>query len=157
MSRVECAGEKVLTFSICRSGISLRIQFHQFGLSVGHSPLNRDLKSVLIPNNPVSGEVLRLTNLGICSFFVLMPEFSPISIFESAIPSTITVGALGVSAGFPSPAGDDLEDEIDPISWVVRRPGSTFWYRAEGDCLVSDSRHKYKRLCHVNASFQTLR
>ena len=41
-----------------------------------------------------------------------------------------------MSAGFPSPAGDDLEDEIDPIAWVVRRPGSTFWYRAEGDCLA---------------------
>ena len=65
-----------------------------------------------------------------------MSEFSPISIFEPPIPTTITVGALGVSAGFPSPAGDDLEDEIDPISWVVRRPGSTFWYRAEGDCLA---------------------
>jgi DNA polymerase V len=40
-----------------------------------------------------------------------------------------------VSAGFPSPAGDDLEDEIDPISWVVRHPTSTFWWRVEGDCL----------------------
>jgi DNA polymerase V len=40
-----------------------------------------------------------------------------------------------VSAGFPSPAGDDLEDEIDPISWVVRHPSSTFWWRVEGDCL----------------------
>jgi hypothetical protein len=29
--------------------------------------------------------------------------------------------ANAVSAGFPSPAGDDLEDEIDPISWVVRQ------------------------------------
>jgi DNA polymerase V len=25
-----------------------------------------------------------------------------------------------LSAGFPSPAGDDLEDKIDPIRWVVR-------------------------------------
>ena len=40
-----------------------------------------------------------------------------------------------VSAGFPSPAGDDLEDEIDPIAWVVRHPSSTFWWRVEGDCL----------------------
>ena len=32
-----------------------------------------------------------------------------------------------VSAGFPSPAADELEDEIDPISWVVRHPSSTFW------------------------------
>lgn len=40
-----------------------------------------------------------------------------------------------VSAGFPSPAADELEDEIDPISWVVRHPSSTFWWRVEGDCL----------------------
>ena len=40
-----------------------------------------------------------------------------------------------VSAGFPSPASDDLEDEIDPISWVVRHPTSTFWWRVEGNCL----------------------
>ncbi len=39
------------------------------------------------------------------------------------------------SAGFPSPAGDDLEDEIDPVAWVVRHPSSTFWWRVEGDCL----------------------
>lgn len=41
-----------------------------------------------------------------------------------------------VSAGFPSPAADDLEDEIDPIAWVVRRPSSTFWWKVEGDCLI---------------------
>ncbi|MGY9039864.1 MAG: LexA family protein [Rhodobacterales bacterium] len=44
----------------------------------------------------------------------------------------VTVAA---SAGFPPPAGDDLEDEIDPMSWVVRHPASTFWWRVEGDCL----------------------
>lgn len=44
--------------------------------------------------------------------------------------------ATPVSAGFPSPAADDLEDEIDPIAWVVRRPSSTFWWRVEGDCLI---------------------
>ena len=65
-----------------------------------------------------------------------MPEIIPISLNLAPDSPTLKVGALGVSAGFPSPAGDDLEDEIDPISWVVRRPGSTFWYRAEGDCLA---------------------
>ena len=40
-----------------------------------------------------------------------------------------------VSAGFPSPAADDLEDEIDPISWIIRHPTSTFWWRVEGNCL----------------------
>ena len=65
-----------------------------------------------------------------------MPELKPILAYVDPDRSTIIVGALGVSAGFPSPAGDDLEDEIDPIGWVVRRPGSTFWDRAEGDCLA---------------------
>ena len=47
----------------------------------------------------------------------------------------IGLPAMRVSAGFPSPAGDDLEDEIDPIAWVVRHPASTFWWRVEGDSL----------------------
>lgn len=42
---------------------------------------------------------------------------------------------IPVSAGFPSPAADDLEDEIDPIAWIVRHPASTFWWRVEGNCL----------------------
>ena len=49
------------------------------------------------------------------------------------IPIRLVAGC--VSAGFPSPAADELEDEIDPISWVVRHPSSTFWWRVEGDCL----------------------
>lgn len=48
---------------------------------------------------------------------------------------TVPLRVPPASAGFPSPAGDDLEDEIDPIGWVVRHPASTFWWRVEGDCL----------------------
>ena len=48
---------------------------------------------------------------------------------------SVRIVTTPVSAGFPSPAGDDLEDEIDPMAWVVRHPSSTFWWRVEGDCL----------------------
>lgn len=48
---------------------------------------------------------------------------------------SVRIVSTPVSAGFPSPAGDDLEDEIDPMAWVVRHPSSTFWWRVEGDCL----------------------
>ena len=63
-----------------------------------------------------------------------MPAF-PVEtpVVENTTPLRLV--ANPVSAGFPSPAGDDLEDEIDPISWVVRHPSSTFWWRVEGDCL----------------------
>ncbi len=55
---------------------------------------------------------------------------------SSAKGRTMRLVAIPVSAGFPSPAADDLEDEIDPIAWIVRHPASTFWWRVEGDCLL---------------------
>ncbi len=63
-----------------------------------------------------------------------MPVF-PITAPIMAETNVIPIALPRVSAGFPSPAGDDLEDEIDPIAWVVRHPTSTFWWRVEGDCL----------------------
>lgn len=62
----------------------------------------------------------------------------PVHLVEAPIISqgqTVPLLLTRASAGFPSPVGDDLEDEIDPISWVVRHPASTFWWRVEGDCL----------------------
>lgn len=62
----------------------------------------------------------------------------PVFPIEAPVLTTghrIPIALPRVSAGFPSPAGDDLEDEIDPIAWVVRHPTSTFWWRVEGDCL----------------------
>lgn len=59
------------------------------------------------------------------------PVEAPVSPEGQTVPLLLAI----VSAGFPSPAGDDLEDEIDPIAWVVRHPSSTFWWRVEGDCL----------------------
>lgn len=47
----------------------------------------------------------------------------------------IRTAGLTVSAGFPSPAGDDLEDPIDLVAWIVRRETSTFWYRVSGNSL----------------------
>ena len=67
--------------------------------------------------------------------------FHPITLPDSALRHVIHVSAIPVSAGFPSPATDHLEDEIDPIAWAVPRPGSTFWWRVEGDCLIDRGIH----------------
>lgn len=61
--------------------------------------------------------------------------FTPFEIPTNLHPAIVSVPRSPVSAGFPSPAADDLEDEVDPISWVVRHPASTFWWRVEGNCL----------------------
>lgn len=39
------------------------------------------------------------------------------------------------SAGFPSPADDFLEEEIDLVSHLVRRPASTFVLQVTGDSM----------------------
>lgn len=40
-----------------------------------------------------------------------------------------------VVAGFPSPAGDYLENEIDLVSYLVRRPAATFVMQVSGDSM----------------------
>lgn len=46
-----------------------------------------------------------------------------------------------VRAGFPSPADDHLDVEIDLHAHVVRRPAATYFVRAEGDSMLGDGIH----------------
>jgi len=44
----------------------------------------------------------------------------------------------GVSAGFPSPADDYLEEEIDLNKELIKNPISTFLARIKGDSMIDD-------------------
>lgn len=46
-----------------------------------------------------------------------------------------------VRAGFPSPADDHLEAEINLHEHVVKRPAATYFVRAEGDSMLGDGIH----------------
>jgi DNA polymerase V len=46
-----------------------------------------------------------------------------------------------VRAGFPSPADDHLDTDIDLHAYVVKRPAATFFVRAEGDSMHGDGIH----------------
>lgn len=70
------------------------------------------------------------------SVVVNKPIFAPISITTHG--TMVPMAPSSVPAGFPSPAADDLEDEIDPIAWVVRHPSATFWWRVSGDSLMDE-------------------
>jgi DNA polymerase V len=48
----------------------------------------------------------------------------------------IPLCASRVSAGFPSPADDYLQDEIDLNAYLIRNPTATFLVRVKGDSMV---------------------
>ena len=48
---------------------------------------------------------------------------------------SISLMSSGISAGFPSPADDHLEDRIDLNRELIRNKESTFFGRVEGDSM----------------------
>jgi len=44
--------------------------------------------------------------------------------------------ACGVSAGFPSPAEDYIEQRLDLNELLIRRPAATFFVRVNGDSMT---------------------
>lgn len=62
-----------------------------------------------------------------------------VSLFEgSSEPSDLVlpVFSSAVSAGFPSPADDYVEDKIDLNKHLIKSPSATFFARANGDSLL---------------------
>ena len=59
------------------------------------------------------------------------------SVPAPAIMATCVVPSIEtrVPAGFPSPAQDYLEDEIDLSSYLIRNPAATYMMRVEGDSM----------------------
>ncbi len=47
----------------------------------------------------------------------------------------------GVSAGFPSPADDYMEEHLDVGSYLVKNPTATFFVRVQGDSMIGASIH----------------
>ncbi|WP_075881864.1 LexA family protein [Vreelandella massiliensis] len=59
----------------------------------------------------------------------------------AAFDNSTTMSPLlgcAVRAGFPSPADDHLDSELNLHRYVVKRPAATFFVRAEGDSMVGD-------------------
>jgi DNA polymerase V len=48
----------------------------------------------------------------------------------------LTFYACRVSAGFPSPADDYVEQTLDPAALLVRRPAATFFVRVSGPSMI---------------------
>jgi len=59
-------------------------------------------------------------------------------------PTTTTTAPLfncRVSAGFPSPADDYIEQALDLNQLLIQKPAATFFVRAEGDSMIGAGIH----------------
>jgi DNA polymerase V len=53
------------------------------------------------------------------------------------LDSELTVSVLGsVAAGFPSPADDYLEEQLNLHQHLIRHPSATFFVRVSGDSMI---------------------
>ncbi|HZS43720.1 MAG TPA: translesion error-prone DNA polymerase V autoproteolytic subunit [Blastocatellia bacterium] len=64
---------------------------------------------------------------------IIKPDLSR----ETSVP----LFASQVAAGFPSPADDWLEGELDLVGFLVRHPAATFYVRVSGDSMIGAGIH----------------
>ena len=48
---------------------------------------------------------------------------------------------IPVSAGFPSPAEDYIEDQLDLNKYLIKHPSATFFVKVKGDSMIDASIH----------------
>lgn len=59
---------------------------------------------------------------------------------EAGRPAAVPLYLCAVPAGFPSPAGDYVEGEIDLNEWLVRNKLATYFVPVEGDSMADGIR-----------------
>ena len=61
--------------------------------------------------------------------------------FESKSSLKIPLFSVGISAGFPSPAEDSIEKNLDLNEFLIKHPSATFFVRVAGDSMTGAGIH----------------
>lgn len=64
-----------------------------------------------------------------------------VSVSDLSFPCNLPLFLERVSAGFPSPADDYMEDRLDLNRYLVKHPAATFFVRASGDSMIGAGIH----------------
>ena len=65
-------------------------------------------------------------------------HISSVARLEAAEGSSVPVYLCRVSAGFPAPASDYVERDIDLNDWLIRNKLATYIVRVEGDSMEGE-------------------
>ena len=76
---------------------------------------------------------------------------------DSRTQQSIPLFGSTVAAGFPSPADDWLEGELDLLRFLIKHPAATFYVRVSGDSMTGAGIHQgdiliVDRACKPNSN-----
>jgi len=60
---------------------------------------------------------------------------------QEPLPRNLPLFNTLVSAGFPSPADDYIESQLDLNTYLIRHPAATFFVRVTGDSMIDAGIH----------------
>ena len=63
-------------------------------------------------------------------------KIAEIFTLEQKSPLELPIFSARISAGFPSPADDYIENKLDLNEFLVQHPAATFFVRVEGDSMT---------------------
>lgn len=72
---------------------------------------------------------------------ILLEPFRPYPVAELLGFLPLPIVASRISAGFPSPAEDWVEEKLDLNQLLIQRPSATFFVRVEGDSMLGAGIH----------------
>jgi len=72
---------------------------------------------------------------------IMSLQITGISPSNKQSKSLLPLFTVPISAGFPSPAEDYIENKIDLNELIIRRPVATFFVRVEGDSMINAGIH----------------
>jgi len=64
-------------------------------------------------------------------------KITEISAFEYRTKQKIPLFDVKISAGFPSPAEDYVENKLDLNEYLIKHPSATFFIRVSGDSMIN--------------------
>ena len=64
-----------------------------------------------------------------------------LNLSSDKLPINLPLYSCKISAGFPSPADDHLEKNLDLNSYLIKNPTATFFVRVNGDSMINAGIH----------------
>ena len=105
------------------------------GRKRGSNRFGESTTRVRIPNS-IMPMINNLLNDLVASRNIHSSDVEVLQLADTLSTSSVTLFSSAVSAGFPSPADDHVENQLDLNEHFIRNPAATFCVRAIGESMI---------------------